>query len=246
MLPVKRSKKLGPTKLTPILDNRLLAYVAGASAAGVTTLALGQSAAAEIVYTPADIDVGAYYAIDLNHDGIADFTLETVPFDSGHGHFLILALDVPGNAGQSHAGPLPIASAIEPRRQFTTSTYYGGLWMGAAFEYGTQKGSWGPWFNVTNKFIGLKFMIDGEVHYGWARVTVSGGISAILTGYAYETIPNRGLRAGQRSESEDETSSVSPLDLPTLSSLPNLGSLASGANGQAIWRREDGNSARHD
>jgi len=75
---------------------------------------------------------------------------------------------------------------------------------------------------------------------------VSGGISAILTGYAYETIPNRGLRAGQRSESEDETSSVSPLDLPTLSSLPNLGSLASGANGLAIWRREDGNSARHD
>jgi hypothetical protein len=234
-----KNKKLGPSELKPTLDKRLVAYVAAASGAGVTALALGQPAAAEIVYTPANVAVGAYYAIDLNHDGISDFTLKTVPFDSGHGHFLILALDVPGNAAENYAGPLPIASAIAPPRKFTTSTYYGGLWMGAAFEYGTQQGSWGPWFNVSNKFLGLKLMIDGQVHYGWARVTVSGGIQAVLTGYAYETIPNRPIRAGQRSETDSETSSVSPLDAPVPRRLPDLGLLASGAYGFAAWRRED-------
>src|ERR1022692_4014441 len=130
MLPVKHTKKFGPSKLKPTLDNHLMAYVAAASAAGVTTLALAQSAAAKIVYTPANIDVGSSYALDLNHDGIADFTLRTAIFDSGHGQLLSLLFDVPGNAVDNFARPLPIGARIGPGQTFrsSVSSYGGRIW----------------------------------------------------------------------------------------------------------------------
>ena len=58
---------------------------------------------------------------------------------------------------------------------------------------------YGPWFNVTNRYLGLKFKIKGKTHYGWARLTVTGtfgSIVATLTGYAYETIPNKAIISG--------------------------------------------------
>jgi hypothetical protein len=235
MLPANPTKKSGPSKLKPTLDNRLMAYMAAASAAGVTTLALAPPAAAEVHYTQANINVGGSYAIDLNHDGVADFTLQVQPFDSGHGHDLSLVLNVPGNAAL--LGPLAIRSPIGPGQKFDTSVgSYGGIPIDQNFEYGSIHTSGGPWFDVTNKFLGLKFLINGEVHYGWARMTVSGALTATITGYAYETVPNREIRAGQTREVE--SSSVSPLESPASKSLA-LGLLASGADGLAIWRRKE-------
>lgn len=53
----------------------------------------------------------------------------------------------------------------------------------------------GAWQQVKNGFVGLQFVIDGKIHYGWARLSVAlngrEGITATLTGYAYETIPGK-------------------------------------------------------
>jgi hypothetical protein len=52
----------------------------------------------------------------------------------------------------------------------------------------------GQWVNVANRYLGLKFLIKGKIHYGWARLSVKvqgHAITATLTGYAYETIPNK-------------------------------------------------------
>lgn len=235
MLPAKSPMKLVPSKVKPALNTRLTAYVAAAG--GTAAFALAPSAQAEIVFTPANVTTGSSYALDLNHDGVPDFTFETVPYDSGHGHDFVLALDVPGNAVQNFARPMPIGVRISPGKMFTTSTYHGGVFMGENFEYGTITNSFGFWKGVTNKFIGFKFLISGEVHYGWVRLTGNGALSVVITGYAYETVPNKGIRAGQRSEDEDETTPVSLRDLPT-SNLPTLGLIARGADGLAIWRRE--------
>ncbi len=54
----------------------------------------------------------------------------------------------------------------------------------------------GPWLNVKNRYLGLKFIIKGKDHFGWARLTTTGRI-ALLTGYAYETIPNKPIIAGK-------------------------------------------------
>ena len=65
----------------------------------------------------------------------------------------------------------------------------------------------GPWANdgngVKNRYLGLKFAIKGKTHYGWARLNVSMtgplqvNITATLTGYAYETIPNKPIITGK-------------------------------------------------
>jgi hypothetical protein len=53
---------------------------------------------------------------------------------------------------------------------------------------------------IKNRFLGIRFLIRGRFHYGWARITVTTQdttFSAILTGYAYETVPGRGIIAGK-------------------------------------------------
>jgi hypothetical protein len=80
---------------------------------------------------------------------------------------------------------------------------------------------------VTNRYLGLKFVITGKVHFGWARLNVScssqgSTITALLTGYAYETVPNQPIVTG-REKSKD------------ISEGATLGRLAKGA-GLSPWR----------
>jgi hypothetical protein len=63
-------------------------------------------------------------------------------------------------------------------------------------------GGWhsGKWYNVENRYLGLKFETEGKAHYAWARLSVKGhamSITATLTGYAYETLPNKLIIAGK-------------------------------------------------
>jgi hypothetical protein len=228
------TNELVPSKLKPAFNRRLAAYAAAAT--GTAALALTTTAHAEIVYTPANVTTGSSTPLDLNHDGINDFTWESVPYDSGHGHDFGPALDVPGNAVWGVRTPLPIGTPIGSKGKFASSTYYGVVFMGEDFEYGTITNTFGFWKNVTNKFMGFKFMVGGEVHYGWARLSWNGPVSVIISGYAYETVANKPIRAGQRTESEAESASVSSVD-SSAEGGASLGLLASGANGIGVWRR---------
>jgi hypothetical protein len=74
-------------------------------------------------------------------------------------------------------------------------------------------------------------------------ITVNSKISGTLTGYAYETIPGKGIVAGQ-TEGMDDRNIERPdaaLTTPVPDSLQptTLGALAMGALGLSIWRRED-------
>ena len=79
----------------------------------------------------------------------------------------------------------------------------------------------GPWLHVKQAYLGLKFVIKGKKHFGWARVklSISGqSITAILTGYAYETIPGKPIITGATKGTEEQAGS--------------LGALAAGAGGR--------------
>jgi hypothetical protein len=103
--------------------------------------------------------------------------------------------------------------------------YYNGYYSG------------GSWLGGKSAYLGLKFMIHGEVHFGWARLTVPKNLrSIVLTGYAYETTPNKPLKAGQTSETaSDEVKSADTWDLPA--NGPSLGMLARGVEAMEVWRR---------
>jgi hypothetical protein len=63
---------------------------------------------------------------------------------------------------------------------------------------------------LKNRYLGLRFFINGKLHYRWARVSVfiNGGSFSpppFLTGYAYETIPGKSIIAGQTKGPDDGT-----------------------------------------
>jgi hypothetical protein len=91
-------------------------------------------------------------------------------------------------------------------------------------------GAWGKGRQGTGPYVGFKFLIDGEVHYGWARVNVKAtflSLSARLTGYAYETVANRPILTGFTHGTEDASSDPSQETQATVRG--SLGQLALGA-----------------
>jgi hypothetical protein len=222
-------------------DHRLSAYALAASAAGVGMLALAQPAEGKIIYTKANKYIGPNTTLhlDLNHDGIADFDLKdtySTWFYSSAG--MLAALPdrqknaIWGHIAQRSAYASALLANVEvgPKGQFLAGA--GGMaeesFLGGkdrpAFLYGN-----GPWANVTDRYLGLKFVIKGKTHFGWARLNVSLGsnnsqVTGLLTGYAYETVANRPILTGKERGSDEQDNST-----PAADPSATLGRLARGS-----------------
>jgi hypothetical protein len=56
----------------------------------------------------------------------------------------------------------------------------------------------GLWPGVGQKFMGLKFKIGEDTHYGWVRLSVAENCQSFtIYDYAYEDVAGRGIKAGQ-------------------------------------------------
>jgi hypothetical protein len=204
------------------LNRQLSAYAQIASAAGVSVLALAATSEAKVVYTETyQVTHSFPLYIDLNHDGIKDFQLRTMFYRGSSGieaglsasgyhnaNNVVAGKRVTSGSGYffSAASALPAGAQIGPKGNFSVHSPFMAeeLFKGA----GSQYSDLGPWAGkgqgVRNRYLGLKFAIDGEVHYGWARLSVtlshdrqSGEVSGALTGYAYETVPDKPIVAGE-------------------------------------------------
>lgn len=245
--------------LSDSVQQQLNKYALAAGAAGVGVLVLGQTAQAKIVYTPADTNITPDHTIplDLNHDGIVDFGFRDVYRRShpyGFDHTGVLSV-VPANAANkiegfsringNYASALRAGASIGPNAKFTTGPNI----MATSFiDTGRVRKSNsvcnGPWSAGATRYLGLEFVINGEVHFGWARLSVTCKdlrVLATLSGYAYETVPNTPIIAGQTKGSDEETS-VGPITAPAPKPTP-LGLLALGSHGLPIWRGEESASA---
>ncbi len=236
---------------------RLHTYTLAASAAGVTMLALAPPAEAEIIYTPVqqNLTLNLPYALDLTGDGTTDFILSATISTGPDGFSDALGVE-PAQAENAaatvagkffdYAAALPSGHLIGPKAKFAGS-YPNRLPMATGWNFSSTHSRGhcrGAWNNKQNRYLGLKFMLSGEVHYGWARLSETcdrGYISAELTGYAYETVPNKNLKAGQETGDLDESlngpGKPSQGSAPVPTAVP-LGMLAQGAPALDIWRRE--------
>ena len=235
-----------PADLSKSLHQQLSMYALAASAAGVGVLALAQSAEAKIIYTKTHVVIGTnhVYELDLNHDGIADFKI------SNHSFFtdtIVASLSaLPAQAhnavvgAQPHTGSPYYAYALRHGVGIGPKQPFAGAWM--AWSDGANRA--GQWVNVRSRYLGLKFRIKNKVHYGWARLNVTVGnsrISVTLTGYAYETIPGKPIKAGHTKGTDDIVERPdADLTAPTREPA-TLGMLAMGTPGLSIWRREERN-----
>lgn len=204
---MKRSSRPRVTsELSRSLHHRLDAYALAASAAGVGLLALAQPAEAKIIYTPAHLVLpGGPTFIDFNHDGISDLMFGKVATTTGAGAYgtslcictdkVPWVVDRPGDYG---VGDLKAGFRIGPNAEFADS--FGRMaevlfYRGNAYFLGewAHKGT-----GTKSRYVGVKFTINGNAHYGWVRFSVyfPNRMKAVLTGYAYETIPNKAIVAG--------------------------------------------------
>ncbi len=236
-------------KLSSILDGNLLSYAAAAGAAGVSLMALAQPSEAQIIFTPTHQQMGGSFTlkIDLNNDGIADFNIRGLdgglpigkggPYPSGTNATSSLGLSaLNGNRfvlnASGWAAPLPFGQKIGPGNGDVFQSVFGS--MAAADGFTGNSGScnpFGAWKGVTNQYLGLEFSIQGELHYGWARLSVNGGCPYFVTlsGYAYEATPRKRIRAGQTSGSLESRGDENPRGA-------TLGQLASGALSRSLGR----------
>jgi hypothetical protein len=239
---VKRPTRV-PSQLSESLHKQLNAYTFAASAAGVGILALTLPAEGKIVYTPAHVKIGYEganpYFLDINHDGVADFMfsshfgldapgLDVCPAlrsdqqycSWGTGEFSNQIRGYQPNGPWGWASALLNGARIAPNRKHFVKYNFQMATMRCGSS--TCKPPRGPWANESHKsrYLGFKFAIGGSIHYGWARLRVrvdrkNATFRATLTGYAYETIPNKSITAGQTHGNDDAT----------------LGRLAQGASG---------------
>jgi hypothetical protein len=251
------------------LNRQLNTYAQVAAAAGVSVLALAGASEAEVVYTETHqvTHSGFPLYIDLNHDGINDFRLRSTYYAGTAG--VEVGLDPSGIADNRVAGghfrnssgyffsaasALHAGAKIGPNANFSVRFPF----MAAELfnKMGTQYSDTGPWAGkgkgVKNRYLGLKFVVNGEVHYGWARLSVTLGhnrqlddVIGTLTGYAYETVPNKPIIAGRTTGPDvitvqPETGEITP-PAPLVAPAPasaTLGLLAKGALALDLWRQE--------
>ena len=259
----RSSKDLSPAR-TQQLDKRLLTY----ALAGAGVVALTPAANAEIVYTPAEVTLThGTFQLDLNQDGINDFHLTNHETRGSFGAYPAgtLQIDGHGNTGAAVIGPKNTALALalhagfpigkDSPKPFVDAEGQHVL-MANAFCYplagqtqihplDCQSG--GLWKHIVRGYLGLRFQVNGETHYGWARLSVTSRwnilplVKAHLTGYAYETEPDKTIAAGDMGSSSAAITGSDDAQDASMKSSPNptpasLGMLSLGAPALDAWR----------
>jgi hypothetical protein len=211
-----RSKR----KLSEALEHKLGFYALSALTAGASAL-FSAKAEAQVIYTPTWIPVPAGLTnLDLNNDGNVDFVFSNraVFCSSTELRRRNICADIkvlPQLASNAVWGTNGTASALSSgvtvgsKGKFQSGHEF--MAEGTAGSSGATSfaipfyRSNGPWREATRLYLGLKFEIEGEVHYGWARLNVCAaqtGIYAAVGGYAFESQPNTPIVTGQESGSE--------------------------------------------
>lgn len=210
---------------SPKLERNLLAYATVASAAGANVLLLSQVTVAKVVYTKTHkvVDYQNSYQLDVNHDGKDEFAL----FEATDClEYCYVTLDISGIAngiGRRRLGSVAVARsgryALALQRGAGIDSKVRFAKFGVMAVAAGSSSGFGEWANVKNRYLGLKLHIHGETHYGWARLTVTAkdyDIKALLTGYAYETVPNKAIIAGNRGSTTGQGPEAEPVSLGRL------------------------------
>lgn len=249
-----------PCKFSETVQRRLGTYAMAASAAGVGLLALAEPAEAQIVYTPAHVLLRMHgvYQLDLTNNGSPElrFINSATPFV---GRLWVSAWGPGGVNNKVEMGSLYVDALIRGANIGGSKHFYECMYgecessntppkLAIAFSAGGD----GPWTNVRNRYVGIQFPINGETHYGWARLSViveGQAIKAMLTGYAYEATANKPIPAGKMDDNADDDATTPQKANPESSprqqnepepisrglQSPTLGMLALGTQGLALW-----------
>lgn len=182
-----------------------------AYAAAAGTIALAGAADAQIVYTDINPDTVIHdsliYVLDFDNNGQPELQFQTVTSSASSGTAQLAEVLVLGNAtnaviGSLYAVSYPFPSAMNNGDSINVSNTG---WQNAAINGGVQylgavygSYTYANWLGQNDKYMGVRFSIGANTHYGWVRLSVSAGADTItIKDYAYQTLPGVGLTAGQ-------------------------------------------------
>jgi hypothetical protein len=133
--------------------------------------------------------------IDFDGDGTAEFTLEDMGFDDPE----VATMTDPAQCDfvtWSDADdwdafkPVPLNTNIQSSSGFYTKgdCYFNPFWADPSHQF--PSGS--------DQYIGVKFKIGANTHFGWVRVLLASDGSVTVKDYAYETTANTAIKAGDK------------------------------------------------
>lgn len=188
-------------------SKQLTAYSAMATALiGTSAIAHG-----EIIYNDIDdisVEIDMIYDIDIDGDGILDFHFNAGATDSGSWTFASIfglapsytvgntSNQIIGYAGTyfGYASALSEGDPIGPDGVWLNYPSYGNSAVIASNYFGDI---FGEFPGNGEKFLGIKFVIGTELHYGWIRVESDISPAYIsIKDYAYETNADQAIGAG--------------------------------------------------
>ncbi len=179
--------------------------------------ALVAGAGAQVVYTQVNVSipVGGSYNIELNGDGVADFTLTSKllqAYCTSGDEFVWTLTVAPANknavvapaqqTGPMSASALLIGVPVNNTQSFST----GGSLLAELYWGSCGIGALGQWLNLPDRYLGLQFQdSSNHTHYGWAKVSTVAYVdqhghlqaSTVLSGYAYQAMPGEGIVTGE-------------------------------------------------
>ena len=182
------------------LTKRLVQY--GALSVAIAGVA---EASGQIVYTDiADFTGGGTvdYDLDLNNDGTIDFTVDASSDGTGVSFAVALTAGVASNSFLGSAPNYVYPFALNAGDPISSGQ---SNWFDASANNGTLNyvscyngaGS-SNWCGVTDKYLGLRFQLAGNTHYGWARLDVSASANSFtIKDYAFNSTPGAPINSGQ-------------------------------------------------
>ncbi len=183
----------------------------------VTAMMFSASANAQIVYTDVNPDSSVVapammnqtiieqYNLDLNNDANSDFILQASANRFGGTYsYNVHAAPLNGNGVKDTlvdsfnvAIPLQLNALIDSnlllQQSWQTSLYQKLITL-------NNSGTSGLWAIPTDYYLGLRLLQSGQTYYGWVKLRVSvspGGAAVTIKDYAYNSIPDQPILAGQ-------------------------------------------------
>ncbi|MBC8047596.1 MAG: T9SS type A sorting domain-containing protein, partial [Fimbriimonadaceae bacterium] len=216
-------------------NKKLLSYSAFAS----SFLAIGNTTKAQIIYTDIDPDttfelsmwtifssLERIYPIDINADGINEFAFymysQSFSTSEGSASHKILLENYDGNYIRNNTTSAIIwgVEAIHDLDTIDAADNWNGddriLLVRTSSDFAYTSGSdltffdtGGNWHTQVDKFIGVRFKLDSNFHYGWIRLTVQSNLIdsydyLTIKSYAYEAAADTPILAGEDSVSVGE------------------------------------------
>ena len=170
----------------------------------LSPVAFASPAAAEVVYTQANVTLSGNGSInlDLNHDGIVEFVLRSHSRITSCGlrdGLIGFTKMIPATGDGVAVSHLNFAALLGNGVPIDANqTFYLGRTVVTQFSI-CSSGS-----QHLTGYLGLEFQLDGQTHYGWAQVDIYAYFSfrghkmrTTLIDFAYETIPGQPIKTGQ-------------------------------------------------